>query len=141
VADPSYVHVALATTLLSGDPSADQVLVGTGGAHAQTWSGDYSSFQAYCSDPLATPIPGAATGVLLVETGVEVGDMSVASWLPTTGGVGLSAGVVDPSDLTVTAYTASDCSLRLGPAAAGTAATGLVRVDAAFGCAYGFADS
>lgn len=134
---PAYVHVTFESELVRGDVSDADVLIHTN-MGAQSWEGDYRSFQASCSDPLASPIPGTATATILVDSGAEVGQYN---WIPSTGGYGLSAGIVDPETGEVDSYTPASCDIELGPAAAGTVATTLVAVNADFGCFYGISDS
>jgi hypothetical protein len=136
-ASTTFVHVGLETDLVRGDPAGSEVLVSTGLAPSD-WQGDYATFQAACADPLVSPIPGTASGLLMVDPSGEVGPVN---WIPPTGGYGMSAYVVDPATMDVTAWTVDTCALELGPASTGTAVATLTRVDAAFACAFGLADS
>lgn len=134
---PAYVHVTFESELVRGDVSDAQVLISTN-LGAQSWEGDYLAFQASCADPLASPIPGTATATILVDSGAEVGPYH---WIPSTGGFGLSAGIVDPVTWEIASFTPASCTIELGPASAGTVATTLVSVNADVGCFFGVSDS
>ena len=139
--DPSFVHLTVKTELRAGDLGDDYVLP-TGIDVLQTWSGDFEGFQAECASPALTPIPGLATGLLVVETGVDLNDYANDSygWLPAHGGYGVVVERQNPDDYSVTSYTASTCELEFGPTASSTSAAGLVRVNADSGCSFGFLD-
>ena len=139
--DPSFVHLTVETELRAGDLGDDYVLP-TGIDVFQAWSGDYAGFQAACASPVLRPIPGLATAILVVETGVDVHDLAADAfgWLPAHGGYGIVVERQNPDDYSVASYTASMCEVEFGPAASSTAAAGLVRVNADSGCSFGFLD-
>lgn len=126
---PSYVHVEVVT---SGDPVPDDVGVGGMGHYASTWDGDYQTAQAYCAPPFLTPVPGTATAIGIVQTGL---DDAPDGWLPPSGGYGLSAYALDPTTMDASPYAVTACTLELGPNPGAAAA--LVRVNAPDSCEYG----
>lgn len=113
IASPAYVPVHIETGLLTGDVSATDVLVITPGL-ASTWSGDYQTYQASCSDPLLKPVPGTAEGYLLAEAGVDTG---TGGWIATGLSYGVTAAIIDPATMSGDLYSVEECDIRFGPAA------------------------
>jgi hypothetical protein len=118
-AAPAVQDVHFAATVTSGTwPTNTSWIVGSAGSWA-TFSGDFATFQAYCS-PSVIGIPGIASA-LHVFSGA--GADSTEGWATNSygfvAGAGEEAEVVDPNAPVIT-----DCQIELGPQA--TSASALV---------------
>lgn len=126
---PSWVHVNVSTSLLSGSawPSEDVILTfsGTYWGYA-AWSGQQHGFEAPCSDGIQE-IPGTSAGIVPVDPSAAAGSHTSA----TGGSFGFAwaSDADDPSDMH---FSFTACTIEAGPAA-GAAAPLFVRVPASDG--------
>ncbi|HEY4225858.1 MAG TPA: hypothetical protein VGM70_08600 [Pseudolysinimonas sp.] len=126
---PSWTHVTVAATLLSGAswPSEDPILTFSGGYWGYSaWTGAWGGFEAPCSDGLQG-IPGTATGI--VPADADAAPLSQASATGGSFGFVWASDADEPSDMH---FSFTSCTIEPGPAA-GAAAARFTRVPASDG--------
>lgn len=138
---PSYVHLDMVTTVISGQLTAEDQAFLSGADYPAAWSGDFRSVQAPSTLPLLTPIPGIVHGVGVVESDVDYGEIGVTyGWLPVSSSfsdTGYGMGVLRGEVTDPVYYAATECAIAFGPAAEGTPAVDLTRVAFESGCLFG----
>lgn len=126
---PSWTHVSVAATLLSGSswPSDDAILTLSGTALGYSvWSGAWRTFQAPCSDGIQV-IPGAAVAIVPADAGAAALTATSATGGPF--GFTFANDSGDPSDMH---FLFTGCTIEAGPAA-GAAASHFTRAPAGGG--------